>query len=319
MTAPMRSFHVEVPATTANLGPGFDCLGLALQLHNTFEVRLNSPFAIEVTGESADSLPKSDDNVVIRSMRTAIETAGRALSDFPSFALHLDNQIPVSSGLGSSASAIVGGLLLGNALVEHFYPGASLTRECILDLATDIEGHPDNVAPALMGGAVLAFHDKVGLRTTSIPIPSDLRFVAATPDFALSTEMARGVLPKDYPRSDVIENVSQCARLILALTKPDLDLLRGGLVDKIHEPYRKPLVAGADEVEHAAMTTGAFAVTLSGAGPTLLAWCKSDTATRVADEMTLAWRNYGISCRALVLQPVMSPTTVTWYDESVEF
>ncbi|WP_067619360.1 homoserine kinase [Alicyclobacillus acidiphilus] len=313
---PDASLVVQVPATSANLGPGFDCLGLALQLYNTFTLRVGQPFTIEVTGESADSLPRSEDNVVMQSMRLVFDAAGLSLSDFPSFALALDNQIPVSSGLGSSASAIVGGIVLANGLVERFYPEKRFTRERLLDLATEMEGHPDNVAPALLGGAVLAFRDKAGLRTTSVPIPAGLRFVSATPDFALSTEMARRVLPTEYRRSDVIDNVSQTARLMLALAKPDLDLLRGGLIDKVHEPYRKPLVVGADEVERAAVAAGAFAVTLSGAGPTLLAWCKSDVATTVADEMTLAWRNLGMPCRSLVLLPSMSPTVPSWYDET---
>ena len=306
------TLSVRVPATSANLGPGFDCLGLALQLYNSFTIALDRPFAIHVTGESADSLPKTADNVVMRSLRGALAAAGVALDDLPSFALHLDNQIPVSSGLGSSASAIVGGLVLANGLLARFVPKSVLTRERLLELATEMEGHPDNVAPALCGGGVLAFHDRAGLRTTAVPIPDNLRFVAATPDFALSTEMARRVLPDAYRRADAIENVAQCARLMLALAKPDLDLLRGGIVDTFHEPYRKRLVPGADEVERAAIAAGAYAVTLSGAGPTLLAWCKPEVATAVADEMTLAWRNVGIPCRALVLKPVYGETLPQW-------
>ncbi|GMA62260.1 homoserine kinase [Alicyclobacillus fastidiosus] len=304
----IRKLTVRVPATSANLGPGFDCLGLALDLFNSFTLVLDEPFRIEVTGESAERLPRGEENVVVQAMRRVFQDAGLAAQSLPAFSLHLDNQIPVSSGLGSSASAIVGGLVLGNALVREIAPQKELPVERILGIATEMEGHPDNVAPALFGGGVLAFHDKAGLRTTPVPIPRDLRFVAATPDFALSTEQARKVLPTTYPRGEVVENIAQCARLMLALSTHDLDLLRGGLVDYLHEPYRRPLVPGADEVASAAVDAGAFSVTISGAGPTLLAWCTAEHAITVADEMTLAWLNAGIPCRTLVLEPALTAT-----------
>lgn len=300
---------VRVPATSANLGPGFDCLGLALDLFNAFTLVLDDPFRIEVTGESAERLPRGEENVVVQAIRRVLQDAGLAAQSLPAFSLHLDNQIPVSSGLGSSASAIVGGLVLGNALVREVAPHKELPLDRILAIATEIEGHPDNVAPALFGGGVLAFHDKAGLRTTPVPIPRELRFVAATPDFALSTEQARKVLPATYPRAEVVENIAQCARLMLALSTNDLDLLRGGLVDYLHEPYRRPLVPGAREVASAAVEAGAFAVTISGAGPTLLAWSTAEHAITVADEMTLAWLNAGVPCRTLVLEPALCATT----------
>lgn len=308
-TTQSLTISVRVPATSANLGPGFDCLGMALDVHNTFKLSMHQPFAIEVAGESAERLPRTADNVVVKAMYRVFREVGLNPSEMPSFALHIENQIPVSSGLGSSASAIVGGVILGNAMVQLVMPSRALHRDRLLSIATDIEGHPDNVAPALLGGGVLAFHDRAGLRTTPVPIPPNLRFVAATPNFALSTEMARSVLPVHYARNHVVENVAQCARLMLALTKPDLDLLRGGLVDHLHEPYRRPLVPGADEVTVAAMEAGAYAVTLSGAGPTLLAWCRPDCAVAVADEMTLAWLAAGTPCRALVLRPTLRETT----------
>ncbi|WAH35751.1 homoserine kinase [Alicyclobacillus dauci] len=307
MTMP-SSIVVRVPATSANLGPGFDCLGLALDLYNTFRLVLGQPFSMEVTGESAERLPRGENNVVVKAMRRVFLEADVDDARLPTFSLHLENQVPVSSGLGSSASAIVGGLVLGNAVVELVAPDRMLSRDDILKIATEIEGHPDNVAPALFGGGILAYHTNAGLRTTSFPVPNGLRFVAATPDFALSTEAARKVLPSTYDRSLVIENVAQSARLMLALATNDLNLLRGGLIDNLHEPYRMPLVPSAEEVALAATAAGALTVTLSGAGPTMLAWCKPEQAVTVADEMTLAWRNAGTPCRALVLQPCLCPT-----------
>lgn len=283
-------------------------MGLALDIHNEFRLTLHRPFAIDVSGESAEQLPRTRKNVVVQAMQKVFDEIGFKDSNIPEFALQLENQIPVSSGLGSSASAIVGGLVLGNELVRILSPRSALSRDMLLKLATRMEGHPDNVAPALMGGGVLAFHDKAGLRTVPFPIPNELRFVAATPDFALSTEHARQVLPVVYPRQEVIENVAQSARLMLALTSGNLNLLQGGITDYLHEPYRKALVPGADEVAGAALSAGALCVTLSGAGPTLLAWCKAEVAAKIADEMTLAWRSLGTSCRALVL-PVKNSVT----------
>ncbi|GEO25663.1 homoserine kinase [Alicyclobacillus acidoterrestris] len=309
-----QTIEVRVPATSANLGPGFDCLGLALDLFNTFRMTIGAPFAIEVTGESSERLPRGEENAVVQAMRCVFEDAEMPLDALPTFSLHLDNQIPVSSGLGSSASAIVGGIVLGNAVIQQVAPSRVRSLARLLELATEMEGHPDNVAPALFGGCILVFRDKIGLRTTPVPIPEGLRFVAATPDFALSTEEARKVLPAMYPRAEVIDNVAQCARLMLALSTDNLDLLRGGLVDHLHEPYRRPLVPGAQEVAAAAVDAGALAVTISGAGPTLLAWCQAESAVTIADEMTLAWLNAGIPCRALSLRPAQTITAARCLD-----
>jgi homoserine kinase len=299
---------VRVPATSANLGPGFDCLGLALDLFNTFTVHLDQPFQIDVNGESAEQIPKGQENVVFRAMQRVFRAASVDAVELPLFSLTLENQIPVSSGLGSSAAAIVGGLVLGNEVVRLVRRTAALSIDSLLALAVEMEGHPDNVAPALLGGGVLTFHNSAGRRSVPFPIPGRLRFVAATPDFALSTEVARKVLPSAYPREQVVENVAQCGRLMLALATDNLDLLRGGLIDFLHEPYRLPLLPGADEVSRAAVAAGAVTVTVSGAGPTLLAWCRQEQALTIADEMTLAWLNAGIPCRALVLSAHRDPT-----------
>lgn len=301
---------VRVPATSANLGPGFDCMGLALDLYNTFTIRLGQSFAIDVTGEAANQLPRTRDNFVVQSMERVFDEVAIDRVIIPDYALVLDNQIPVSSGLGSSASAIVAGLMLGNELVRHVAPDAALSRAALLDIATDIEGHPDNVAPALMGGGVLAFHNRAGLQTVGFPIPTRLRFVAVTPDFELSTDLARQALPASYSRRDVIENVAQSARVMLALSQNDLDMLQGGILDYVHEPYRKPLIPGADRVVDAALKAGALAVTISGAGPSLLAWCTDDTATQVGDEMASAWKGVGIQARPFVLSVQRHPTEV---------
>lgn len=309
MTSGMR-LSVRVPATSANLGPGFDCMGLALQLFNQFELTTGHPFALELEGESASLLPTDRSNVVVETMDRLFDTVGSTKAP-RAWQLKMVNRIPVGSGLGSSAAAIVGGLLLANELLALFDPDRALTAQGLLQLATAIEGHPDNVTPALQGGACLSCPDGNAMHTFAIPIPTSLHFVVAVPYFALYTEESRKVVPQQLARADVVFNVAQAARLTLALTSGNLSILRHGFGDKLHEPYREPLIIGYAEVKKAALRAGALAVTLSGAGPSMLGWCDEEhVAWQVADQMTLAWREHGIPCRAEVYQAQPTPTQV---------
>ncbi|MCL6516096.1 MAG: homoserine kinase [Alicyclobacillus sp.] len=303
-------FRVRVPATSANLGPGFDCMGLALALCNEMELEPGPVFSVEVEGEGAALLPRDRTNAVVQAIdRLLDETPGANVPR--SFRLRLFNGIPVAAGLGSSASAIVGGLLLGNALIAHYAPELRWSRQQLLDLAVAMEGHPDNVTPALLGGAWLSVPDERQSRSFALPLPHELVFVAAVPNFPLRTEDARRVLPASVPREDAVWNTAQAARLTLALSTGQLDLLKGGFGDRLHEPYRRRLIPGCDAVRQAAIRAGAITTTLSGAGPTLLAWCTDEgSASQVADEMTLAWREFNIECYAYVLQPRRAETRV---------
>ena len=305
-----RRFEVSVPATSANLGPGFDCMGIALQMYNDIELETGVPFEILIEGEAAHLLPTDRSNAVIVAIDRLLDEIGatRVPRDWR---VRMVNRIPVGSGLGSSASAIVGGLVLGNALAQAFQPECAISTADVLRIATDMEGHPDNVTPALLGGATLSCPDDIGTHTFAVPIPSHLHFVVAVPYFALYTEESRKVVPTSFPRSAAVFNAAQSARLILALTTGNLSLLRGGFGDKLHEPYREPLIPGYADVKRLALHAGALAVTLSGAGPSMLAWCDEEhKAWEVADQMTLAWREHGIACEAHVFQPVASPTVV---------
>lgn len=295
MTAQQYQFRLQVPATSANLGPGFDSMGIAFGLVNEMVLTTGQPFAVDITGESAHLLPTDRTNVVVRAIHRAIEAAG--VSEVPEYHLTLHNHIPVSGGLGSSASAIVGGLLLGNQLVKQFEPDKALSSHALLDLAIEMEGHPDNVTPAMFGGAWLCITDAGNTRTFNLPVPAALSFAVAIPNFPLPTEAARKVLPEVVPRADAAYNAAQAARLVLALTTGQLELLRGGFQDRLHEPYRKTLIPGYDDVRRAAIRSGALTVTLSGAGPSMVAWCESESvAMQAADEMTLAWRMYNVEC-----------------------
>jgi homoserine kinase len=284
-------------------------MGIAIELFNEMHVETGHPFSVEITGESANLLPANEENAVVKTMRVLFERAGCADLDL-AWRLSLQNSIPVASGLGSSASAIVGGLLLANALVEHA-GRTPLTSRQLLDIAVELEGHPDNVAPALLGGASLSYMDEHGTHTFSVPVPADLCFVVAVPYFTLHTEKSRTVVPATVNRADAVFNIAQASRLTLALSTGNLDLLRGGFADRLHEPYRKSLVPGYEDVRHAAIRGGALTLTLSGAGPSLLAWCQDEGAAwQAADLMTLAWREHGVPCRAEVYRPYCQETVV---------
>lgn len=311
MTVPGdMSFRVRVPATSANLGPGFDCMGVALGVFNEMRADVGHPFSVNIAGESAEMLPTDKSNAVVKAIVTVFNQVG--ISEIPwNWRLSLHNDIPVGSGLGSSATAIVGGVLLGNALVNHFYPGKAMHRSDVLALAVELEGHPDNVTPALLGGACLSCLDDHGLRTLTIPVPPNLYFVVATPYFTLYTEDSRRVLPQQVSREDAVYNVAQAARLTLALTTGDISLLRGGFGDRLHEPYRQQLIPGYAEVRRVALRNGAVAATLSGAGPSMLAWCEDEaSALTAADAMTLEWREHGIPCRTDVYKAHTGETVV---------
>jgi len=305
-----RQFRVNVPATSANLGPGFDCMGIAVSLFNEMVIDVDYPFSVHIEGEAAELLPHDETNVVVQAIRKVLDVTG-TVNVPKNWKLSLHNRIAVAGGLGSSASAIVGGLLLGNALVADYDESRKLHRQELLDLAIAWEGHPDNVTAALLGGAWLSYHDNSGHHSLSIPLPQQLVFVAAVPFFQLQTEQSRRVVPHHVARSDAIFNIAQASRLMLALSTGKLDMLRGGFGDRIHEPYRKTLIPGYEDVRQAAVRAGALTVTLSGAGPTMLAWCDNmGAAWQVADMMTLSWREFGIPCRADVYHPILGETVV---------
>ncbi|GMA51682.1 homoserine kinase [Alicyclobacillus contaminans] len=306
-----RRFRVRVPATSANLGPGFDCMGIALTLFNEMNVEVGVPFAVEVTGESSRLLPSDRSNAVVAAMDTLLAKVGsqRVPTDWK---LVCHNRIPVGAGLGSSASAIVGGLLLANALLEQYDPDKALARTELIQLATEMEGHPDNVTPAFQGGGCLSCPDDTGYRTIPLPVPEHLHFVVAVPYFTLLTEESRRVLPQQVERADAVYNVAQAARLTLALSTGDLSILKGGFGDKLHEPYREALIPGYADVRKSALRAGAMTTTLSGAGPSILAWCDDErVAWRVADQMTLAWREHNVPCRSEVFTVAREQTVAT--------
>lgn len=288
----MKKVSVSVPASTANLGAGFDCLALALGLRNTVEIyETKQGLEIDVEGEGAERVATDTTNLTYRAVRAVFEKIGRRPEGLR---LHAVNGIPVGSGLGSSSAAIVGGLAAANALVD-----ARLSREELLRLAYDIEGHPDNVAAALFGGLTLVSASGEELLVKSLPVPA-LKVVIALPALKLSTAEARAALPQQVPLRDAVFNIGHAVFTVQALTTGDFELLRWALNDRLHQPYRKRLIPGYDAVAAEARKAGAVAVALSGAGPSLVAFAP-DRHWDIAAAMKTAFEASGLPCQTFVL------------------
>ena len=251
---------VKVPATSANLGPGFDVAGLAVTLYNTFTFELLDD-GLEITG-----CPEQFCNADNMTYQAFVEGAKTCGLSFKGLRIECSGDVPYTRGLGSSSTCIVAGIVGAYAFVDRYDE-----RQEILELATKIEGHPDNVAPAIFGGLTVSVMSD-GVTTLNIPVKHDYRFVAMIPPFTLSTEKSRSVLPQVLSRSDAIANVSHLALMVASLINGYDDGLKLGFKDRLHQPYRGPLIEGFDEImtilENDERVLGAY---LSGAGPTIMA------------------------------------------------
>ncbi|MEG4109598.1 homoserine kinase [Microcoleus sp. S13_C5] len=284
---------VTVPATTANLGPGFDCIGAALSLYNRFQFFRLEPSATEklkitVTGKEAAKVKTDDSNLAYLAFVKLYEHLNQSP---PPVAIHIDMQVPLARGLGSSATAIIGGLVGANELA-----GKPLSQVEVMQLAIELEGHPDNVVPALLGGCRLAASNTPSgsWEICEIPWHPNIVPVVAIPDFELSTAEARKVLPADYSKADAIFNAAHLGLLVRALETGNENWLRCALQDKIHQPYRQSLIKGYEAVQQAALNAGAYEMVISGAGPTLLALTDVANAVAVEKAMAAAWMEFGV-------------------------
>lgn len=255
----VRSVTVRVPATSANLGPGFDTLGLAYSLYNTFTFECAERY--EVLG--CDERFRGDDNLALVAYRAACERAG--IVPVP-VRLTIEADVPVSRGLGSSATLLVGGVVGAKALLS-----LPLETADLLELVNRMEGHPDNVAPALLGGLTAAMQRDGRPYVARLPLHSSYRFCAFIPDFETSTKEARAALPATVSHADAVFNVTRVATLIPALANGDTALLRAALDDRLHQPYRRALIHEFDDVHAAALAAGAEAFFIGGSGSTLIA------------------------------------------------
>lgn len=290
----MLKARVDVPASTTNLGPGFDVLGVALKLYNTIEVEVSgSDLRIEIQGEGADILPEDESNLVYRAIKMLFQRMGE---NPPPMTIRLTNHIPLARGLGSSGTAAIGGLMAANAISE-----AGLTRDEILDMAAKIDGHPDNVAASIFGGLVIAFSNEHRIACMKLLPPRPVSVVVVVPDFHLLTSDARKVLPASVDLQTAVFNISRASLLVAALATGDFRLLGIATDDKLHQPYRKKLIPGMEDVFQAAKSVDEnVAVALSGAGPSIVAFC-TDNGEEVGERMRQAFLKHDINSRTMIL------------------
>ena len=265
-----KSVRVIVPATSANCGPGFDVLGAACNLYNEFTYELTERgFELEVTGEGSGRLHASGKNLAF----LAFFRLWNELTDrrYTGLKVTMHNRIPLSRGLGSSSTAIVAGLMAANYLT-----GSTLTRRQLVDYATEIEGHPDNVAPALLGGFTVSYMSHGKAASLRFVPKKPLSFIAAVPAEPLSTARARQAIPEMVSHKDAVFNAGRSALLVSALLTGEYKFLPDALEDRLHQPYRMPLINGTQAVFKAAKNAGAYGAIISGAGSTLMAYAAAD-------------------------------------------
>lgn len=260
----MERVRVHVPATSANMGAGFDCLGIAIDLTTAVAVRKADAFSIVIRGHGEGVISTGPENHVNRAIQAVYRRLDRPM---PPLAIEIDNNIPIERGLGSSAAAVAAGLVAGNML-----NGAELDWDELIHLGAEIEGHPDNVAPALIGGCVIATKTGSEFAVAQVPVGPDLSMVLFIPDFPIPTSEARKVLPDLVPRVDAVFNASRTALLVLALSTEQYDYLPVAMEDRLHQPYRQTIYPAMRPLFNAALEAGAFGVFLSGSGSSICAF-----------------------------------------------
>ena len=270
---------VKVPATSANMGPGFDSIGVAVQLYNHLEVEtIEKGFEIVVKKEQSIAIPTDEKNLIYQTMQQFFEKLGKPM---PAVRLTQSDDIPMARGLGSSAACIVGGLLAANALA-----GNPCTKDELAQMAAQIEGHPDNSNPAFFGSMVTGVMTEKSMEYVRLELPEDLLFAIIVPNFPVSTKSSRSVLPPHYDRQDVVYNVSRAALLVASVLTGKYENLEVAMDDKIHQPYRKVLIPHMEEIFENAKKCGAIACYLSGAGSTLMAMVTKEHAEKFRNNMS---------------------------------
>ena len=289
-----NSFVVHIPATTANLGPGFDCLGLALDLWNTVTFSLidaQSPIVIE--GEGKSILPEDETNLIFQSANQLANISGKSLPE--NLHIYCRNNIPLASGLGSSASAVICGLVGAKRILD-----ININNHELLQTAAQIDGHADNVAACLFGGLILVRPENDSLHITHLEI-QPITVVVAIPEYSLSTKVAREVLPKKVRLEDAVFNISHTVELVQVFHEGNYESLKETMGDTLHQNYRLPLLPGAEHAMQAALNMGAYGTSLSGAGPSVIAFTTQKLAQAVGNAMLSAYQKISISTRIFTL------------------
>lgn len=294
----MEKITLQVPATSANCGPGFDVLGIACTLYNKLTFEITKPqqgLALKVYDEGAEYLKASRKNLAFRGFFAVWDKV--CPDKRIGLKVTMENNIPMSRGLGSSSSAIVAGIYAANVL-----SGNTMTKQQLLNIATEIEGHPDNVAPALLGGFTVSFMDASGAHSLSLKPPAGLKLIAAVPEQKLATSLARKAIPQTVAHQDAVFNVSRASLLVAALLSGSYEYLGEALEDRLHQPYRAHLIPGLADVFAAAKQAGAYNAIISGAGSTLMAYAAADAPlTQIAAAMQEAFAKHDQQCTMHIL------------------
>ncbi len=294
----LQEVNIRVPATTANMGAGFDTFGMAFAMYNTVVLKriTGNAIRLENLGAHTKTMEQVKDNLTVRSARKVFDAVGEP---FAGLEFKMYNVIPVSRGLGSSSAAIIGGLMAANRLL-----GDPLDKAQLLELAVELEGHSDNVAPALYGGFVSSCQR--GGKTVALKLtpPANLAAVVAIPDFYLSTSKARKILAPEVKRADAVHNIQCAALMVGAMATGDLQLFAAAFDDRLHQEQRYRLIKGAKRVLRAARSAGAIAAGLSGAGPTMIAFINTEDnrAEQIKKAMQRAWEFAGVSAKTMLLE-----------------
>ena len=297
---------VKVPATIANIGPGFDCLGLAVPVYNTITieetvlpgtgVEINVLANEDVSDElSLEHIPMDENSIIYKAVELLYNSIGQTPSELK---ITIHSEIPIAKGLGSSASIIVGGLIAANELLGHPADEAAL-----LSIATEVEGHPDNVTPAIVGGIVMSSSEDDGsIVYRKLSWPDDWVLTVIVPDYELATEISRSVIPKEVPMRDAVFNLQRMAMFTTALNTKDAELMKLALKDKLHQPYRQKLVPGFEKIkENLKHEDSVLGCVLSGAGPSVLVISKKNGVDKIKEIIRDTWRDLDIKARVMTL------------------
>lgn len=296
---------VKVPATTANLGPGFDCMGIALPIYNTITIEEtvfpDTGLYINILNSENEeiidySIPKDENNIVYKAIELLYAYTGQTPSGLK---IIIKTNIPISRGLGSSASVIVGGLIAANELLSRPADEAAL-----LSIATEVEGHPDNVAPAILGGFVLSSVEPDGsVVYRKLPWPDDWKITVCIPDYELETQISRSVLPEQVDIKDAAFNAKRCAMLVEAVHTQDIELMKLALQDKLHQQYRSRLVPGLDKIiENLKHIDNVIGCVLSGAGPSILVISHGNNLSEIKGVVSKTWESQNVKVEMRTLE-----------------
>ena len=297
---------VKVPATTANIGPGFDCMGMALPIYNTITIEETvlpgTGIEINAINDASSSedlifehIPLDETSIIYKAVELLYNSIGQTPSELK---ITVQSQIPIARGLGSSASVIVGGLLAANELL-----GQPADEVALLSIATEVEGHPDNVTPAIIGGLCLTSQEDDGsILYRKLNWPEEWNITVCVPDYELSTDISRSVLPKEVPMEDAVFNAKRLAMFVEAVNTKDAELMKSALQDKLHQPYRMKLVPGLDKIlENLKHEENVLGCVLSGAGPSIIVISQKNDLDRIKSIVKETWEEMNVKVNVMTL------------------